>query len=130
MDTLWLQLIALLISCCNGCTLILTLRFLYYDNRTMITVLTVVVLTRCDSVLSNRLNPPNLNQDSLAMGDILPFKRPAPRKPGDIHKGKTLCKSGFHQWEISKDKQFDSRLGKLVTLYVCQRCGATKTKNL
>jgi len=66
------------------------------------------------------------------MGDILPFKRPAARarKPSEIHKEKTLCKSGFHKWEISKDKQFDSRQGKLVTLYVCRRCGANKTKNL
>jgi hypothetical protein len=66
------------------------------------------------------------------MADILPFKRPAVRskRPSEIHKGKTLCESGFHKWEISKDKQFDSRQGKLVTLYVCQRCGATKSKNL
>lgn len=61
------------------------------------------------------------------MADILPFKR---RKPGEIHKGKTLCKSGFHKWAISRDKQFDSRQGKLVTLYVCERCGVTKSKNL
>jgi hypothetical protein len=61
------------------------------------------------------------------MADILPFKRP---KAGAKHKGKTLCKSGFHKWEISKEKQFDSRQGKLVTLYVCKRCGATKTKSL
>jgi len=64
------------------------------------------------------------------MADILPFKRPAPRKPSDIHKGKTLCKSGFHKWEISNDKQFDSRQGKLVTFYACKRCGTSKSKNL
>ena len=69
------------------------------------------------------------------MADILPFKPPAGRttrkqKPSEIHKGKTLCKSGFHKWTISKDKQFDSRQGKLVTLYVCERCGATKVKAL
>lgn len=61
------------------------------------------------------------------MADILPFKRP---KPSELHKGKTLCKNGFHKWAISKDKQFDSRQGKLVTLYVCERCGAIKSKNL
>jgi hypothetical protein len=64
-----------------------------------------------------------------AMSNILPFKRPS-RKASEIHKGKTLCKSGFHKWEISKDKQFDSRQGKLVTLYVCARCGVNKSKNL
>lgn len=61
------------------------------------------------------------------MADILPFKQ---LKPSERHKGKTLCKSGFHKWEISKEKQYDSRQGKLVTLYVCKRCGATKVKNL
>ena len=61
------------------------------------------------------------------MADILPFKR---LKPSERHKGKTLCKSGFHKWEISKEKQFDTRQGKLVTVYVCKRCGATKSKSL
>ena len=68
------------------------------------------------------------------MGDILPFKQPTAtarkKHSSENQKGKTLCKSGFHKWGISKDKQFDSRQGKLVTLYVCQRCGATKSKNL
>lgn len=59
------------------------------------------------------------------MGDIVSFKRP---KPSEKHKGKTLCKSGFHKWEIVKGNPFDSKSGKLVTRYVCKRCGATKTK--
>jgi hypothetical protein len=59
------------------------------------------------------------------MADILPFKRP---RPGEKHKGKTLCKSGFHKWTIDKEKQFDTRQGKLVTVYRCTRCGATKTE--
>lgn len=59
------------------------------------------------------------------MADILPFKRP---RPGEKHKGKTLCKSGFHKWEVDKAKQFDSRQGRLVTVYRCVRCGATKTE--
>ncbi|MCK4585936.1 MAG: hypothetical protein KAU29_01250 [Gammaproteobacteria bacterium] len=61
------------------------------------------------------------------MADILPFKKPRPK---DKHKGKTLCRSGFHKWAISQEKQFDSRSGKLVTLYRCIRCGTTKVKNL
>lgn len=69
------------------------------------------------------------------MADILPFKRPPgspsrKKKPGEIHKGKTLCKSGFHKWQIVKEKQFDSRQGRLVTLYRCERCGVTKVKAL
>ena len=61
------------------------------------------------------------------MADILPFKKP---RPGDKQKGKTLCRSGFHKWAIDQEKQFDSKLGKLVTIFRCKRCGATKIKNL
>ena len=61
------------------------------------------------------------------MAEILPFKKP---RASEKHKGKTLCKSGFHKWEISREKQFDTKLGKLVTVYRCERCGATKVKNL
>ena len=59
------------------------------------------------------------------MADILPFKRP---RPGEKHKGKTLCRSGFHKWVVDKEKQFDTRQGRLVTVYRCTRCGATKTQ--
>lgn len=60
------------------------------------------------------------------MGDVLPFRRP---KPGEKHKGKGLCRSGFHKWEIVQEKQFDVREGKLVTLYRCSRCDATRTES-
>ncbi len=59
------------------------------------------------------------------MADILPFKRPS---PFEKHKGKSLCKSGFHKWVIWKDKQFDVKQGKLVTVYQCARCGAQKVE--
>lgn len=59
------------------------------------------------------------------MADILPFKR---KTLAERHKGKTLCRSGLHKWEPCKEKQFDSRQGKLVTLYRCRRCGATRVK--
>ncbi len=58
------------------------------------------------------------------MGDVVQFRRP---KPSEKHKGKGLCKSGFHKWEIVQEKQFDVKQGKLVTLYKCFRCGVTKT---
>ncbi|WP_337998588.1 hypothetical protein [Hahella chejuensis] len=41
-------------------------------------------------------------------------------------KGKTLCRNGFHKWEVSKEKQFDVKSGKLVTVYRCARCGEQK----
>jgi hypothetical protein len=57
------------------------------------------------------------------MVEILAFKK---QKLSQKHKGKTLCRSGFHKWEIITEKQFDVKLGRLVTIYKCQRCGKQK----
>lgn len=59
------------------------------------------------------------------MSNILPFKRPT---DFEKHKGKTLCRSGFHKWVVVKDKQFDVKQGKLVTVYKCSRCGEQKVE--
>ena len=59
------------------------------------------------------------------MSNILPFKRPT---DFEKHKGKTLCRSGFHKWEIVQDKQFDVKQGKLVTVSKCVRCGEQKVE--
>jgi len=59
------------------------------------------------------------------MGDVIAFKRPS---PFDKHKGKTLCRSGFHKWVVVKDNQFDVKLGKLVSTYRCERCGEKKVE--
>jgi hypothetical protein len=59
------------------------------------------------------------------MADILPFKKP---KPGETHRGRTLCKSGFHRWAVVQGNPFDSKSGKLVTRYRCSRCGAVKVE--
>lgn len=59
------------------------------------------------------------------MGEILQFKKP---KASEKHKGKSLCRDGFHKWLVDKENQFDVKLGKLVTRYVCKRCGKTKVK--
>ena len=61
------------------------------------------------------------------MGDIVQFKRPT---IAERHKGKTLCQSGFHKWEILKEKQFDVKQGKLITVFQCQRCAKIKSKAL
>lgn len=42
--------------------------------------------------------------------------------------GKTLCTSGFHKWEITREKHFDVRQGKLVTSERCSRCGKERTR--
>ena len=59
------------------------------------------------------------------MGDIVKFRRPT---LAETHKGKTLCKSGFHKWEIQKERPFDVARGRLVTLYRCTRCGISRTE--
>lgn len=61
------------------------------------------------------------------MADILPFKKPPTARK---HKGKGLCREGHHKWEVCKEKQFDSRQGRLVTVYRCKRCGKQKVKAL
>ncbi len=59
------------------------------------------------------------------MAEIFPFKKP---KPSEKHKGSTLCRSGFHKWQIENKQQFDVKQGRLITRTVCQRCGKIKTK--
>ncbi len=61
------------------------------------------------------------------MADILPFKRP---KLSEKHKGRGLCREGFHKWEVQNEQSFDVKRGRLVTRYRCKRCGATKIKAL
>ncbi len=68
------------------------------------------------------------------MGDVLEFKRPSitqKRKAvAQKHKGKSLCKSGFHKWKVVTEKQFDVKQGRLVTRSCCQRCGKEKVEAL
>jgi hypothetical protein len=61
------------------------------------------------------------------MADILAFKK---KKLSEKHKGKTLCKSGFHRWEVITENQFDVKQGKLVTVYKCKRCGKQKSTSI
>lgn len=61
------------------------------------------------------------------MADILPFRK---KTPAQKHKGKTLCRSGFHRWKIETVRKFDVKQGKLVTVYRCERCGAMKNTAL
>jgi len=59
------------------------------------------------------------------MGDVVSFGLKK-QKPSIKHKGKTLCKSGFHKWQIETSNTFDVKSGKLVTSYRCKRCNAVK----
>ena len=59
------------------------------------------------------------------MGDVVPFKKKTLKQK---HKGKTLCKNGFHKWNIETESQFDVKQGKLVTREKCSRCGKVRVK--
>jgi hypothetical protein len=59
------------------------------------------------------------------MADILAFKK---KKPSEKHKGRTLCRSGFHKWVVVTERRFDVKQGRLVTLYRCTRCGKQTSK--
>jgi hypothetical protein len=59
------------------------------------------------------------------MGEILSFKTP---KAAEKYRGHTLCRHGFHKWELVKQRTFDVKLGRLVTRYQCMRCGAIRTQ--
>jgi len=61
------------------------------------------------------------------MGEIVKFKKPSLKEKAE---GKTLCKSGFHQWKVVTEKKFDVKQGKLVTLLRCTRCGKEQTRLL
>ena len=41
---------------------------------------------------------------------------------------KTLCRSGFHKWQVMTEARFDVRQGKLVTRERCHRCGEERVK--
>ncbi len=79
------------------------------------------------------------------MADIIPFQKTAQtKKPSRAISGKkdnavakstpkkqsgnTLCKSGFHKWKLDKNTDFAVKQGKLLTRYICERCGKTKTE--
>lgn len=61
------------------------------------------------------------------MGEVVQFRKP---KAAGKARGKTLCRRGFHKWAICKEKQFDVKQGRLVSVFRCSRCGVLKSKAL
>ena len=61
----------------------------------------------------------------MTMGDVIKFRKPTPRVKAD---GKTLCKNGFHRWQVVTARKFDVKQGKLVTQERCERCGKERTR--
>ena len=43
-------------------------------------------------------------------------------------KGITLCRSGFHHWQIATHQPFQVQGGKLLTVEHCQRCQQERTR--
>jgi hypothetical protein len=42
--------------------------------------------------------------------------------------GITLCRSGFHKWQVVPGQRFDVKLGRLVTTERCARCNEERSK--
>ena len=59
------------------------------------------------------------------MGQVVQFKK---QSISEKHKGNTLCRSGFHKWQIVKENRFDVKQGKLLSVYQCKRCHKVKNK--
>ncbi len=65
------------------------------------------------------------------MSNVVPLtNRRRKEKKQEKRKANSLCGSGFHKWKLVKEKQFDVKQGKLVTVYRCERCGVEKNKLL
>ena len=60
-------------------------------------------------------------------GEIVKFRKPSLQETAE---GKTLCRSGFHRWQVVTERKFDVKQGKLVTRRRCERCGKEQTKLL
>jgi len=41
---------------------------------------------------------------------------------------KTLCRSGFHKWQVVTEGRFDVKQGKLLTVEHCIRCGEKRVR--
>lgn len=61
------------------------------------------------------------------MAKILAFKKPSVRTR---NRGKTLCASNFHRWQVATERRFDVKRGRLVTVLRCIRCGKEKLELL
>ena len=53
--------------------------------------------------------------------NVIAFKRPKAKSKG-------MCQHGHHRWKADAKQVFDTKQGRLVTRYVCQRCGKVKVK--
>lgn len=59
------------------------------------------------------------------MGDVIRFRRPTKRTRDN---NRALCASGFHKWKALRERRFDVKKGKLVTVEQCERCGKSRNR--
>jgi hypothetical protein len=62
------------------------------------------------------------------MGDIVKLDTVRRERRKDKADGITLCRSGFHKWQVEPGQSFDVKQGRLVTTERCVRCGELRTK--
>jgi len=60
------------------------------------------------------------------MNNIINFQTARHVARQTLAKGKTLCRSGFHKWQVQKEGRFEVKQGKLLTTERCARCDATR----
>ena len=56
--------------------------------------------------------------------ELISFKKEKKKRAKNLG----MCQHSFHKWEIYQKKQFDSKEGKLVTVYRCAKCPAQNVK--
>jgi hypothetical protein len=62
------------------------------------------------------------------MNNVIKLQTVRHNKRQALAKGKTLCRSGFHKWQVEKEGRLDVKQGKLLTTEHCTRCNATRVR--
>lgn len=62
------------------------------------------------------------------MSDVRSLEAFRKRQRKQKASGNTLCRSGHHKWVVDRESVFDTKEGRLVTRYRCERCKKVKVK--
>jgi hypothetical protein len=61
------------------------------------------------------------------MGNVVKLDAVRREKRQSKADGLTLCRSGFHKWQVEPGQRFDVKQGRLVTTERCVRCSKQRT---
>ncbi len=61
--------------------------------------------------------------------DVVSLQRVRSARRAKAKKAQILCRNGHHRWVEDKTTRFDTHKGKLITRFVCERCGIEKTRS-